>query len=60
MGNIIDVIGFTACAIVLYAWLEPKLGRSYKRERKYDAEMQAKAKQDLIRAINEYEAKKHK
>jgi len=57
LGGIIDILGFMACLILVFAWLESKIPKSRKR-RLEDLEMTAKAKKDLIRAIEKHNENK--
>lgn len=57
MNDVIDLIGFATCAILVFAWLESKIPKSRKR-RLEELEMTAKAKKDLIRAIKKHNESK--
>lgn len=57
MGDFIDIIGFSVCAILMFAWIESRWPRS-KRKKKEDFEKAAKARRDLINAIEKHNKRK--
>lgn len=54
MENIIDIVGFVSCGLLIYAWIDSKISRGNKRNSTREDEKKLQAMKDLQFAISEH------